>query len=185
MIVLGPRNRVGPQGEIGPRGLQGKQGEKGDSPQHEWLGTRLRFQNPDGTWGKSVELKGPEGKKGDRGFNGGTFVSESQGTSLDFLSKKSLTINANETKVIDTIPLASFRILEYTFSAFNMTELKTKGLKMLVKYSETSLNDQVFGRIGDQINFSLTSLANGLNYELSMTNNESYPLNLTLIRASL
>lgn len=70
----GERGEIGPQGEEGPRGAKGATGEKGDTgpmPDHEWRGTELRFQKPDGTWGAWVDLKGAKGTRGDRGPSGG------------------------------------------------------------------------------------------------------------------
>lgn len=32
-------------------------GPKGDVPAHEWVGTAIRFQNPDGSWGDFVDLQ--------------------------------------------------------------------------------------------------------------------------------
>lgn len=58
MATAGPRQKLGPQGP------------KGDAPEHEWSGTRLRFQNPDGSWGEYTNLKGPKGEKGDPGKMG-------------------------------------------------------------------------------------------------------------------
>lgn len=46
--------------------LTGQQGDKGDTgpmPKHDWSGTALRFQNPDGTWGDRVDLKGDPGNR--------------------------------------------------------------------------------------------------------------------------
>lgn len=46
--------------------LTGQQGDKGDTgpmPKHDWSGTALRFQNPDGTWGNRVDLKGNPGNR--------------------------------------------------------------------------------------------------------------------------
>ncbi len=37
------------------------QGVKGDKPSHEWDGTRIRFQNPDGSWGAYVDIVGTTG----------------------------------------------------------------------------------------------------------------------------
>ncbi|MDZ4397983.1 hypothetical protein [Hydrogenophaga sp.] len=54
----------GPQGEQGP---PGPQGPKGDKPDHQWDGTALKFEKPDGTWGEAVELRGPAGKRGGGG----------------------------------------------------------------------------------------------------------------------
>lgn len=36
----------------------------GKSPKHQWDGTKIRFQNPDETWGKWVDLKGKSGDPG-------------------------------------------------------------------------------------------------------------------------
>ena len=44
---------------------------KGEAPAHEWSGTKLRFQNPDGTWGEFVDLRGPKGARGNNGTSGG------------------------------------------------------------------------------------------------------------------
>ena len=63
----GADGQQGPQGEAGPPGPPGPQGDK---PDHEWKGTALRFEKPDGTWGDLVELKGPAGKRGGGGAGG-------------------------------------------------------------------------------------------------------------------
>lgn len=55
----------------GRDGEDGKDGERGPMPDHEWKGTSLRFQKPDGTWGKFVDLKGPPGARGLSGGGGG------------------------------------------------------------------------------------------------------------------
>lgn len=54
------RGPVGPSGKDGKDGksIKGDKGDKGDMPAHQWDGTRLRFERPDGTWGQWVELKG-------------------------------------------------------------------------------------------------------------------------------
>lgn len=52
------------KGEAGPIGLtgpQGPQGPIGPMPAHEWNGTQLHFQNPDGSWGPWINLQGPMG----------------------------------------------------------------------------------------------------------------------------
>lgn len=82
----GPQGPQGPQGEPGTdgrdgadgapgaggaegkRGPRGPKGDTGPAPAHEWDGTKLRFQHPDGSWGKKVDLEGP---RGPRGYGGG------------------------------------------------------------------------------------------------------------------
>jgi len=64
----------GKDGHTGAKGAPGKQGEKGDkgdTPAHEWIGTGLRFERPDGTWGETVDLRGQKGSRGDKGASGG------------------------------------------------------------------------------------------------------------------
>jgi hypothetical protein len=66
----GKDGRQGKDGRPGKDGKDGKDGERGPMPDHEWVGTKLRFEKPDGTWGSLVDLKGPEGKRGPPGAAG-------------------------------------------------------------------------------------------------------------------
>ena len=59
--------------EVGPQGPRGYTGDKGDKPSHGWSGTSLRFENPNGTWGSYVNLKGDPGSNGTNGTNGFTW----------------------------------------------------------------------------------------------------------------
>src|SRR5438067_1168844 len=47
-------------GVQGPQGEQGAQGDIGPMPKHQWRGSELRFELPDG-WGPFVDLRGPSG----------------------------------------------------------------------------------------------------------------------------
>lgn len=50
--------------EIGARIKENKPGAPGKNgaiPDHEWKGTQIRFQNPDGSWGPFVDLRGHPG----------------------------------------------------------------------------------------------------------------------------
>lgn len=42
------------RGQRGARGRQGRRGREGKPPAHEWThdGQRVRFRNPDGSWGR-------------------------------------------------------------------------------------------------------------------------------------
>lgn len=57
----------GKDGTRGPRGPRGEAGRQGDSgligpmPAHEWDGTKLRFEDAPGEWGKFKDLRGPRG----------------------------------------------------------------------------------------------------------------------------
>lgn len=66
----GPMGPPGPEGPRGPRGVQGDDGPMGPMPDHQWSGTAIRFQEPDGDWGKYVDLRGPVGPHGQSGAGG-------------------------------------------------------------------------------------------------------------------
>lgn len=64
--IVGILESVGPTivvevTDVGPEGIQGL---KGDKPAHSWDGTKLQFENPDGTAGTKVDLKGAKGDIG-------------------------------------------------------------------------------------------------------------------------
>ena len=49
-----------------------KNGAPGKPPAHEWNGTMIRFQNPDGSWGEWKNLQGPPGEAHPGGGTGST-----------------------------------------------------------------------------------------------------------------
>lgn len=86
----GERGEKGEPGEsiVGPRGPKGDQGEQGPigpMPDHQWDGTRLRFEEPDGDWGKYVDLRGPIGLPGAGGGGGGRGMTPDQQLQLNTL----------------------------------------------------------------------------------------------------
>jgi hypothetical protein len=77
--IPGEQGEKGDKGEQGEQGIQGPKGDKGEKgdrgevgpmPKHEWDGTRIRFERPDGSWGEWVDLRGV------RGVNGETIVQQ-------------------------------------------------------------------------------------------------------------
>lgn len=54
----GKNGTDGIDGLPGAPGIDGEKGEKGDVPKHEWFGTKLRFELPDGKWGEYTDLQG-------------------------------------------------------------------------------------------------------------------------------
>lgn len=61
----GRDGRDGEDGRDGVDGKDGKDGKNGSIPDHEWDGTKIRFENPDGTWGEWVDIRGPQGRTGE------------------------------------------------------------------------------------------------------------------------
>lgn len=71
-IRLIPTPKDGKDGKDGRNGKSvigppGPTGPPGPIPDHEWQGTKLRWENPDGTWDAFVDLKGPKGRDGGGG----------------------------------------------------------------------------------------------------------------------
>lgn len=67
------RPKDGKDGLPGTHGKDGRDGDKGETgpaPEHDWVGTHLRFKAPDGEFGDFVDLEGPKGEKGDKGPQG-------------------------------------------------------------------------------------------------------------------
>ena len=55
--------------------LQGPAGPQGPIPAHKWDGTKLSFENSDGSYDSGVDLQGPQGPSGDiTTIDGGSFV---------------------------------------------------------------------------------------------------------------
>jgi len=61
------RGERGLRGSRGERGPQGDPGPMGPMPQHEWSGTKLRWETSPGEWGEFVDLRGPRGLSGGGG----------------------------------------------------------------------------------------------------------------------
>lgn len=59
------------------------QGEKGNAPAHQWDGTSLQFENPDGTWGSLVNLKGEQGQGLVPGGTAGQILQKASSTDYD------------------------------------------------------------------------------------------------------
>lgn len=64
---IGKDGARGPKGDRGDKGERGDQGEMGPRPDHEWDGTKLRFERASGLWGEYVDLRGPKGDDGGGG----------------------------------------------------------------------------------------------------------------------
>lgn len=61
----------GPIGRAGEVGVKGPRGAPGLPPAHKWKGTKLSFENPDGSFSNPVDLKGDTGGRGMSGAGGG------------------------------------------------------------------------------------------------------------------
>ena len=107
----------GEQGKKGERGLRGLKGAKGSTPKHEIKDKKIRFEKPDGKWGKWINL-GVEG--------GGTLVIPSLGDLSSTPVTTDDVIYGTDTQHLDTLQ----EFINHVWSAgsgsepgeFNLTE---------------------------------------------------------------
>lgn len=176
MQVAGPRNRQGPIGPQGPQGEPGPQGPIGPSPEHEWRGTELRFQNPDGTWGKWIDLQGPDGKPGKtgpRGPRGPQGEIGPEGPGLKLYKHKIAPASFHD---VDSVNLSTFYAIEYTIATH--ASGNTRFNKFTVHRQGAGVTDQVFARAGANFNIRLDSVIVGSHFHLRVQNNEAFEIDV-------
>jgi hypothetical protein len=94
----------------GMQGPPGPQGPQGLPPAHEWLGTMLRFQNPNGSWGNYTDLQGPQGEQGAQGVQGPPGPQGSPGPTLWGVNGNNIYYNNGSVGIGATSPLAKFQV---------------------------------------------------------------------------
>jgi hypothetical protein len=128
---IGPKGDTGERGIQGIQGIQGIEGEKGErglAPSHTWIGTSLKWENPDGSDGLLVDLKGDKGDKGD------------DGTVVD--TSNLVTINGNETITGEkTFTSNSIFNGDVGIGTVPSARLHVNGNIIATKYFQTSLRD--------------------------------------------
>ena len=95
------------------KGEPGERGLPGPAPAHEWQGSKLRFEQPDGTWGKFTDLKGPVGDKGEAGQQLVVVRGGSNGRSLETLTPGATGVDPSSIAVMQggewvNLPWAAF-----------------------------------------------------------------------------
>lgn len=92
------------------------------------------------------------------------------------------TVPASSTKVVDTVPVASFVNLDYKCTVFSQANSVTKAFDLKVIYDGSALKDILFGKVGSIINYDINVNLNAGNMEISITNNELFDLDVSLGR---
>ena len=90
------------------KGEKGDPGPVGPMPKHEWDGSKLRFEQSPGKFGKWTDLKGPKGDPG----NGGVVVARSGGSGF----------SPSDLPLLDSPPeLTDCLVLERNGAAYRVT----------------------------------------------------------------
>ena len=100
-------------------------------------------------------------------------------------AKKERTVPATSALVVDSIPLADFRRLEYIIEIREIGGAKSVSFKFAVMNVETDVNHQVFAKHGDSLDYEISPKVNGSECEIEIVNNETTNLGATLVRSKL
>tara|TARA_R110002012_G_scaffold168596_1_gene332131 strand:- start:139 stop:603 length:465 start_codon:yes stop_codon:yes gene_type:complete len=104
---------------------------------------------------------------------------------LSVWKKINTNANASSTTIVDQISITDFSTLEYTISIEDTVNNKTRSMKMMINNQNGSLKENVFGKIGGGIDFSISSVNNLGTMELTITNNEANGLAVNMARLTL
>jgi hypothetical protein len=86
--------------------------------------------------------------------------------------------------IVDTVPLASFRSLDYIITVSNVAQDKTKRIHLAIVCENASLKSSVYGKLGS-LKFAVTEAIVGGNCELTITNNESFAIEIHVAKLVL
>ena len=125
----GPKGDKGDKGETGKTGSKGDTGDTGPAPEHKWRGTKLQFQQPDGSWGDLVDLKGKEGKGG-TSFVGVSSQTTTTGVTGNPLVGPNLTYNVGGQLVRVDYDDGRYKTLAYTGSTLTTVTFFDTGVTM-------------------------------------------------------
>lgn len=107
------------------------------------------------------------------------------GLPVDGWQKVSGTVSSSTTDVVDQIALADLQGIKYLLCYWNDVEDKRKMMELSVVKKTASLKDTVFGKIGDNLNVSVSFGISGANLQLSITNSEAFDVDFQLARLIL
>lgn len=117
--------------------------------------------------------------------NGAAIWNSVGGTSSAVWIQETLSIPATTALVVSTVPLADFTHMKYIITTWNVDQTKAKSLEMGIINNAGTLSDNVFNRLNTGLDITVSPAINGLNMELTISNNESFTIETDLIRAKL
>lgn len=132
----------GKDGKDGINGKDGKDGKDGETPDHEWLGTKLRFKKANGDWGRWVDLKGKDGKGVSIFGGGGVSLPNTAGNAGKVLAVKTDGINLEwKTDTVNDLTDYDIQNQFKVGTGSSYMEITTTGTDgpTLVEYWDTSL----------------------------------------------
>lgn len=175
----GPMGLMGPPGPMGVRGVQGPQGIEGQSAseivdidvrENAFGGIYFIFYFEDGTTIETDAIDIPKSE-----VKGPTYVSAAASVSGSSVWKeKSISIDAGDTIVVDSIDQETFISGTYHFTLYNRDEQRMRRFDLNLMNLFGDSDTQVTSRYDNGLRVSVNSQFNSGNIELLIENRESF-----------
>lgn len=160
----GPKNRRGEQGERGPIGQTGPRGPRGERGE---IGPRGIKGDPG--------VSGPQGPVGPQG---------PPGPAAEFMQQIQTTVNAAETKTVDTELLTNFCSVSYWICFTNQSSGLSKSLRMDVKKQNSRVSDMVYA-VNGVLDLEYNAVENAGSLGLQIVNNEAGTIAVKIVRLDI
>ena len=105
------------------------------------------------------------------------------GDSLAFQLFGPVTVPASSTAILDTNLLSTWSRIDYIINFKDSPVTVTKSLKLVAQNNAGTITDMVSERMGGPINVAVAVTDDGVDGFLEVTNNESFDLTVTFLRA--
>ena len=120
----------------------------------------------------------------DGGIDVRVCITDSANDALAF-QKFTTTIPASSTTTIDTNLLSSFSRIDYIINFKDNPVTVTKSMKVVVQNNAGTITDSVSERMGGPINVQIANTDDAVDQFLEITNNESFALDVTYLKAKI
>ena len=94
-------------------------------------------------------------------------------------------VDANTTKVVDTLPILNFGFVHYYVHIRDVDSTRANSFQISVQRDDTGLTEIVFAKFGSQLDFDITSAEVGGQLQLSLENNEAFNVEFRFARLIL
>jgi len=100
--------------------------------------------------------------------------------------KLKATVSGSSTVNVDTIPLVTMKSVRYFIQLSNDTNMRYKSFEMTANNQNSNLSDTIFNKISEgSMMIEVSMKVDGLNAVLEVINNETFDLDVELIRGVL
>ena len=94
-------------------------------------------------------------------------------------------IAASTGAIVDETPSSDFHSIDYILTFWNDSQNKTKTLNIKLTNRNGTLKKSVYAKNGDNINYDLTFTLSTGNVIMTLTNNETYAINISIAKLIL